>query len=78
MEYPFDFTYIAGFQKEQFPLLSHLDRNVDVLYSQKMEVEMQKLWYKTSSVALGMGCIARFDVLKELFFYLLTLFGPGG
>lgn len=70
LEYPFYFTYIHGFQKEQFPLLSQLDRNV-VIYGQKMEVKIQKPWYKTSfllPVAVEMCCIIRFHVLKELFF----------
>lgn len=59
-------------------MLSQLDRNV-VIYGQKMEVKIQKLWYKTSfllPVAVEMCCIIRFHVLKELFF--LKLFGPGG
>lgn len=48
LEHSCDFPCISGFQKKQFPLLSHPDGNVNFIYGHKMEVEMQKLWYKTS------------------------------
>lgn len=48
LEWLFDTVYIGGFQKEQFPLLSHLDRNVDAIYGQKIKLELQKLQHKTS------------------------------